>query len=363
VQNSGLFTLFAVAFDVMCYQASASEEESRGLVSLAVPSAVSLRLRELDFNYLGMDEMDTFRACIRMFVDFGLLARFSIDYNTLCKWLMTVKKNYRNDTVKYHNWWHAFNVCQTMFAMLRQSGWHEQFSKTDLLGLLVACLSHDLDHRGTTNSFQAKSKNPLATLYASSTLERHHLNQCLLLLNLPGNRILQNLTEEDYAAVLSVIERSILATDLAVHFRHLPKIKALAAKGRGWKSSLDDLHTLQSLLMTAADLGAATKPWEVHFRVSQLVAEEFWAQGDEEKERFGESPPPMMDREASLALVQIEFLDGICGDVYRSLASLSPALSSMADAAEENRRRWGEVEGGRDGREGPNGLPSRGRNL
>ena len=60
---------------------------------------------------------------------------------------------------------------------------------------MVACLSHDLDHRGTTNAFQVKSNNPLATLYSSSVMERHHLNQCLILLNIPGNKILENLSE------------------------------------------------------------------------------------------------------------------------------------------------------------------------
>lgn len=34
----------------------------------------------------------------------------------LCRWLLTVRKNYR--MVLYHNWRHAFNVCQCMFAML-----------------------------------------------------------------------------------------------------------------------------------------------------------------------------------------------------------------------------------------------------
>jgi len=36
---------------------------------------------------------------------------------TLCRFLLTVKKNYRN--VAYHNWRHAFNVCQLMFATLQ----------------------------------------------------------------------------------------------------------------------------------------------------------------------------------------------------------------------------------------------------
>ena len=65
----------------------------------------------------------------------------------------------------------------------------------DILGLIVACISHDLDHRGTNNSFQHKMNNPLAKLYSTSTLERHHLNQCLLILTLKGNQILDNLTK------------------------------------------------------------------------------------------------------------------------------------------------------------------------
>ena len=35
----------------------------------------------------------------------------------LCRWILSVKKNYR--PVKYHNWRHALNVCQTMFTVLK----------------------------------------------------------------------------------------------------------------------------------------------------------------------------------------------------------------------------------------------------
>ena len=151
-----------------------------------------------------------------MFTDLGILSHFEVDYATFCRWTMTVKKNYRNETVQYHNWYHAFNVCQMMFAMLRNTSWDKEFTMVSIgsrhtclvtttecllllqiesFGLMIACICHDLDHRGTNNAFQQKMKNPLATLYASSTLERHHLNQCLLLLNIPGNRILENLSE------------------------------------------------------------------------------------------------------------------------------------------------------------------------
>lgn len=47
----------------------------------------------------------------------------------------------------------------------------------ETLALIVACLSHDLDHRGTNNSFQIKTSSPLAQLYSTSTLEHHHFDQ------------------------------------------------------------------------------------------------------------------------------------------------------------------------------------------
>ena len=72
----------------------------------------------------------------------------------LCRWALSVKKNYR--PVKYHNWRHALNVCQTMFTMLKTGKMDRFTDDLEVFGLLVACLCHDLDHRGTNNSYQTK---------------------------------------------------------------------------------------------------------------------------------------------------------------------------------------------------------------
>ena len=72
----------------------------------------------------------------------------------VCRWALSVKKNYR--PVKYHNWRHALNVCQTMFTMLKTGKMDRFMDDLEVFGLLVACLCHDLDHRGTNNSYQTK---------------------------------------------------------------------------------------------------------------------------------------------------------------------------------------------------------------
>ena len=174
-----------------------------------------------------------------------------------------------------------------MYSCLVNSGWWETLGPVTCLGLLVACLCHDIDHRGfncsctsilrlffivilgTNSNYLQATNSPLAKLYSSSTLERHHLNQALIILNLDGHRILDNLSPGEYSKILSVIEHAILATDLAVHFSHLGRLNKLAASGSegiDWESD-HSVNIVTAALMTAADLGATTKPWDYQQKV------------------------------------------------------------------------------------------------
>ena len=122
---------------------------------------------------------------------------------------------------------------------------------------------------GTNNSFQKATESPLAKLYSSSTLERHHLNQALVIINMKGNTILETLTTSQYSHTVSVIEEAILATDLSLHFQHLSQLLSLAEEG---PAGLDwgcegEVSTVMAALMTASDLGASTKPWSYQKKV------------------------------------------------------------------------------------------------
>lgn len=81
-----------------------------------MPSSAFFHLHDFEFDDIQMEDDDTLTACLRMFLDLDFIGRFHIDYDVLCRWLLSVKKNYRN--VTYHNWRHAFNVAQMMFAIL-----------------------------------------------------------------------------------------------------------------------------------------------------------------------------------------------------------------------------------------------------
>ena len=44
-----------------------------------------------------------------------------------------------------------------------------------------------------------------------------------------------------------------------------------------------EINTIRGMLMTACDVAAITKPWTIQQRVAELVASEFFEQGDLER--------------------------------------------------------------------------------
>lgn len=101
-----------------------------------MPNAETLNLQSFRFDDKTLSDDETLLSCVAMFKQLDLIKEFEIDYKvirmcihilvvmvmssqTLCSWLTTVKRNYR--AVAYHNWRHAFNVAQTMFAIITVS--------------------------------------------------------------------------------------------------------------------------------------------------------------------------------------------------------------------------------------------------
>ncbi len=108
-----------VAFEVLSYHVIASDEDVQRVSQVSAPEANQLRLYSWEFNDLLLTDDETILASVRMFVELDLPKKFRIPHDVMCRWVLSVKKNYR--PVIYHNWRHAFNVGQTMFAMLTVS--------------------------------------------------------------------------------------------------------------------------------------------------------------------------------------------------------------------------------------------------
>ncbi|XP_075465102.1 dual 3',5'-cyclic-AMP and -GMP phosphodiesterase 11A [Ascaphus truei] len=334
----------SVALDVLSYHATCSKAEVDKFKAANIPLVSEIAIGDVHFDDFSLDVDAMVTAALRMFMELGMVQKFKIDYETLCRWLLTVRKNYR--MVLYHNWRHAFNVCQLMFAMLTTAGFQEILGDTEILAVIVGCLCHDLDHRGTNNAFQAKSGSALSQLYGTSaTLEHHHFNHAVMILQSEGHNIFANLSAQQYSDIMQLLKQSILATDITLHFERRNEFFELVSKGDYNWNVKNHRIIFRSMLMTACDLGAATKPWEISRQVAELVTSEFFEQGDRERSELKMTPSAIFDRNRKdeLPRLQLEWIDNICMPLYQSLVKVNVKLKPMLDSVVANRDKWEEM--------------------
>jgi len=276
---------------------------------------------------------------IKFFEDLKLIERFNINYKTLCRWLLSVQKNYRN--VCYHNWRHAFDVAEMMFSLISKTCLIDMLDEYEVLSLMIACFCHDLDHRGTNNMFEVKSSSPLHHLYSTSTMENHHRDQCIMILNSPGNQILSNLNSQEYEKVVKLVEDAILATDLAFFFKNKNRfinIKNLTDVF----STPENKSIFTAMLMTLCDLNAISKPWPMQRTIAEKVSQEFFTQGDIEKHIFNVKPIDMFNREKinELPRMQLDFINGICQPIFVHFYKIFEGKFEYRDFVLINKYNW-----------------------
>ncbi|XP_063367274.1 probable 3',5'-cyclic phosphodiesterase pde-5 [Cydia amplana] len=146
----------------------------------------------------------------------------------------------------------------------------------------------------------------------------------------------------EYKDVLDSIRQCILATDLAAFFPNLKRINKLVLETSQFDWN-DESHRVlgQSFCMTGADLSASAKPFEAQLQTVEIIFDEFYQQGDLERQA-GRSPIAMMDRrrQDQLPSCQVGFLSQICLPCYTILAALFPKTKPMVEMVTANLENW-----------------------
>ena len=106
-----------------------------------------------------------------------------------------------------------------------------QKSLIQSLAMFIGALCHDLDHRGFNNKFMIDIGSPLASIYSTSTMENHHFNMTIILLQQENHNILSKLSPDEYKQVLGNIKHCILATDLALFFPNKSRLTDIIQAG------------------------------------------------------------------------------------------------------------------------------------
>ncbi|MCP9260348.1 Phosphodiesterase [Dirofilaria immitis] len=316
---------YRVALEVLAYHSVCNKEEVNKLKSITIESDIT-ELDNFDFNGFQLTDLEKPLYAVYMFRTL-FQGKFNYDENDLIRFVLTVRKNYRQ--VMYHNWTHGWTVAQAMYCMLRTT---TIFTLKQSLALYVACLCHDLDHRGKNNAYMKLMSSPLASIYSTSVMEHHHFNQTVIILQQVGHNILKSFSSEEYKEILGIIKHCIISTDLAVFTNNKTELETILADGTfSWKNE-DHQLLMEAILMTGCDLIAATKPWSIHTKAVQIIFGEFYEQGDAER-KSGQKPIAMMDREKvnKLPQVQVSFMKYICVPCYELIVAAIPECQQLLD--------------------------------
>ncbi|XP_063617378.1 dual specificity calcium/calmodulin-dependent 3',5'-cyclic nucleotide phosphodiesterase 1 isoform X3 [Cydia splendana] len=268
---------------------------------------------------------------------YGMIHKFKVPPTILESFLSRIEEGYCKFNNPYHNNLHAADVAQTVHYMLCQTGLMNWLSDLEIFATLVAAVIHDFEHTGTTNNFHVMSGSDTALLYNDrAVLENHHISAAFRLIKDEECNILQNLSRDEFREFRTLVIDMVLATDMSFHFQQLKNMRSLLTLAE----PTVDKSKAASLVLHCCDISHPAKRWDLHHRWTMSLLDEFFLQGDKERE-LGLPFSPLCDRNNTLvAESQIGFIEfivepsmGVCADMLECI--LGPLHSSSKTGASQ----------------------------
>ena len=277
---------------------------------------------------------------------------------TIYNFLKSIKDHYSKNAI-YHTEKHAIDMLQTLFIYISKSNAIDYLflNKLDIISLLVAGVCHDVGHKGYNNEYQIKMYTDLAITYNDkSILENYHICVTFKLLKNDNLNIFRNISKNDFSYVRKRIIDLILSTDMFYHSRIIALMKS-RIENKNIKNGINsdkivndagnnlfnEQQEVLNYLIHIGDISHSTKLFEITYKWSTLLTQEFWRQGDEEKEK-GFSVNFLYDRSnIDIGRNQVGFIKGIIIPSFDILVNFLPEMSYYTDNMKINLRKWNEL--------------------
>lgn len=290
------------------------------------------------------------------------VSKYKIKLDKMAGWMLAIAAQYL--AVPYHNWRHALDVFFFSYYLIVQGEADKFFNSQDILALLVSAVGHDVGHFGVNNAFLVATRAELATIYNDeAVLESMHCSKCFATMQRPGLEFMDGLSKKDFMTFRGKVVGAILATDMAHHFglvdRLAERVKQLEANPFATdtknpdepgvierrKASKADRRMLLQAFLHMADFGKNASHWQHHIRSVVSLEEEFFCQGDRERE-LAFPIAPMCDRNKdSLALCQGTFIPKVVLPLYEPITTClnEHVANSLLAHMQDNQTRWADL--------------------
>lgn len=275
-----------------------------------------------------------------LFFRHGLMQKFKIDERIVLNWLSVIEAGYHGNP--YHNSMHAADVLHITHFILSKGGLKAkcQLTGEDVFAALFAATIHDYDHPGINNSFHVKTQTYLAMLYNDrSVLENRHVSSVFELMKLPKFNILSAFTEDQRRDIRETVIEMVLATDMGLHTKYVNQFKRRLQENHEFTKK-DDIRLALAMAVKMADISNCGRPEPLYLKWSGKISDEFYMQGDRER-NLGIACSPFMDRtQPAMAKGQIAFMNYIVIPLFDCISEFLPDMHFSVDFTEQNKSYW-----------------------
>ncbi|XP_048248345.1 high affinity cAMP-specific and IBMX-insensitive 3',5'-cyclic phosphodiesterase 8B-like isoform X1 [Haliotis rufescens] len=323
-----------------------------------------------DFHIIELEKGTNKRPLVflglQIFSRFGVCEYLNISETCLTNWLQLIEASYHACN-PYHNSTHAADVLHATAYFLDKERVKNVFDQGDEVAALIAAVIHDVDHPARTNAFLINDGNSLALLYNDvAVLENHHAALAFQLTHRDENvNIFKNLEKDEYRQMRQMIIDMVLATEMKQHFEHLSKFVNSINKSslRSEEEMSESSHTshdtllsvaqlstpenrilIKRMLIKCADVSNPVRPIDLCVEWAKRIAEEYFSQTDEEKDRKLPVVMPVFDRKScSIPKSQTSFIDVFIQTMFEAWDQFSDIPELMSNL-QDNYKYWKEKE-------------------
>lgn len=305
------------------------------------------------FNMWELSYDDYITLTMLILLQFELPTKFNINIRDWTLFMFEIERLMSVHLNPYHNYTHVMDVLQSVSALLLSYDGAKWLSDVDIYSLILSAIVHDLEHPGTNNPYHVNSSSPLAIRYNDiAVLESYHCAKAFEVFHSLNMGVFSGMTVDQRKYIRKIMIASILSTDMTTHFSLKDELDSLVNRiqadvskfpvndqGKHDLPEKDKLTLIKSILHVC-DISNPSKPWEISKRWSDLVLEEFFAQGDLEKRQ---NLPISMNCDrltTNQDELSLNFNDFIVAPFFFSITKFFPSAIEICKILEANRSTW-----------------------